>query len=115
MTTLFHARSVDPATVTPADVVAILAEHKISPGYDGIVSFFEPDITYQRGADTFHCLAVGMQRSGNPVALGYLPVNLAGVRTWEFAYLIPYDWARGWAKTRHATFGTSNPGEEIPS
>lgn len=94
MTTLFNAPSVDPATVTPADIAVILAEHDINTAEPAPADFFQPGVTYRRN-DEFRCLAVG--RIGLvPVALGLLPVNLGSCRTWEFGYLNRWDWQRGW-------------------
>lgn len=96
MPTLFNAPSVDPATVTPADIAAILAEHDINTGEPAPSDFFQPGVTYRRN-DEFRCLAVGWI-DVLPVALGLLPVNLGGLATWEFGYLTRWDWQRGWTE-----------------
>lgn len=110
MTTLFNAPSVDPATVTPADVAAILAEHDINTGEPAPADFFQPGVTYRRN-DEFRCLAVGWIDLV-PVALGLLPVNLGGVRTWEFGYLNRWDWQRGWTAADPTVNDTTSLDEE---
>lgn len=94
MPTLFNAPSIDPATVTPADIAAILTEHDINTNESAPADFFRPGVTYRRN-DEFRCLAVGWSDL-LPVALGLLPVNLGGRRTWEFGYLTRWGWQRGW-------------------
>jgi len=58
MATLFNAPSVDPAKVTAADVVAILARHDINTSEPAPADFFQAGATYRRN-DEFRCLAVG--------------------------------------------------------
>lgn len=99
--TLWNAKSVDPTKVTPADVAAILAEHNIDTDRPVREDFFQPGVTYRRN-DEFQCLAVGWFAAG-PAALGLLPVNLGGVRTWEFDYMYLSDWQRGWTKVEAET------------
>jgi len=96
MSTLFNVSSIDPATVTPDNIAAILAEHDINTGEPAPTDFFQAGATYRRN-DEFRCLAVGWIDI-IPVALGLLPVNLGGRRTWEFGYLTRWDWQRGWTK-----------------
>lgn len=110
MTTLFNAPSVDPAEVTPADVAAILAEHDINTSEPAPADFFQPGATYYR-RDEFRCLAVGWIDLV-PVALGLLPVNLGGRRTWEFGYLNRWDWGRGWTAVGPDANDTINPDKE---
>lgn len=99
MSTLFHARSVDPGTVTEADIVAICAEFEIDTTTVPD-DFFQVGQTYRRYGDTFRCTAVGI-RNNAPVGIGYLPINLGGVATWEFGAMTGYDWRRGWTKVEN--------------
>lgn len=110
MTTLFNAPSIDPAKVTPADIAAILAEHDIDTDRRVREDFFQVGVTYRRN-DEFRCLAVGWF-AGGPVALGLLPVNLGGERTWEFGYKDLRDWERGWTAAGADADNTTNPNKE---
>lgn len=95
---LWNAKSVDPDTVGPADIAEIAAEFNIDLGADVPAGFFQPGETYRRYGDTFRCAVVGMRNDG-AAAIGYLPINLAGEVTWEFAVFnertAAYD---GWTK-----------------
>ena len=100
MPSIYHAKNVDPATVTLADLAEIYDEFDLSTVEPGPADFFQPNTTYARsapgGTDTFHATAVAWQWDGTPIAIGYAPINLAGERTWEFAFQGARDWARGW-------------------
>lgn len=96
MSTTYDARSVDPATVTDVDIAAVFAEHGIMPTTASIPDFFQPGTTYRRHGDLFRCRAIGVEPNGGPVALGFMPVNLGGERTWEVMFQGRYDWERGW-------------------
>jgi len=98
---LWNAKSVNPDTVTPAEIAEIAADFFIDLNAAVPDDFLQPGQTYHRHGDTFRCAAVGMRFSSlpdsRPAAIGYLPVNIGGESTWEFAM---FDWlaARGWTK-----------------
>lgn len=94
---LWNAESVNPDTITPADIAEVAAEFNIDLDAAVPDDFFQPGQMYHRTGDTFRCAKVGMH-DDYPVAIGYLPVNLAGEATWEFAAMTAYDWRHGWAK-----------------
>jgi len=97
MATIYDVRSVDPATVTNADIDAVFASHGIDRAANGIPDFLQPGTTYRRYDDTFRCVAVGRYRSdGLPVALGFMPVNLGGEPGWEIMLVASREWAAKW-------------------
>lgn len=100
MATIYTTRSVDPATVTDADIAAVFAEFGIKPAVDAIPDFFQPGVTYRRHGDLFRCRAVGIsgRGSGEPIAVGFMPVSLGGTRTWEVMFQDRYNWGRGWTR-----------------
>jgi hypothetical protein len=94
---LWNAKSVNPDTVSLADIAEVCTEIGIATDNTVPVDFFEPDQTYRRHGDTFRCLVVDVLND-EPIALGYLPVNLGGVATWEFGTMTNWSWRRGWTK-----------------
>lgn len=98
MATIYDARSVDPDTVTADDIAAVFTAYSITkprPVPDALESFFRPGATYRRHGDLFRCADVGV-RDGSRIALGFMPVNIGGERTWEVMFRDDYDWERGW-------------------
>lgn len=98
MATIYNARSVDPATVTDADIAAVFTAYgitKVRPVPDALESFFRSGTTYHRHSGLFRCADVGV-RGGSRIALGFMPVNIGGERTWEAMFRDDYDWERGW-------------------
>lgn len=97
MSTIYDARSVDPATVTDADIAAVFASHGVDHAANGIPDFLQPGAAYRRGGDLFRCVAVGRYRSdGLPVALGFMPVNFGGESAWEVMFVASREWAAKW-------------------
>ena len=101
MPSIYHDRHVNTATVTAHDLAGIYDEFDLRTDEPGPDDFFQPDVTYTRPVlgetDVFHVAAVAWQWDGTPIAVGYAPINLAGERTWEFAFQGEWDWARGWS------------------
>ena len=101
MPSIYHDRSVNPAAVTAHDLATIYDEFDLHTDEPGPANFFQPDTTYTRPrlgeTEVFHVAAVAWQPSGLPIALGYMPINLAGEHTWEFLSQGEWDWTRGWS------------------
>jgi hypothetical protein len=97
MATIYDARSVNPNDVTDAQLAEVFAEHGITQ-VDEIADFFKPGTTYRRGPETFRCAIVGTDGLNSRAALGYMPVTLRGVHTWEVMFQTAYDWSRGWTE-----------------
>ncbi len=94
---LWNAKSVDPDLVSESDIADVCAELGIDTSVPVGDDFFQPGNAYYRG-DRFRCVAVGADVGGRPVAIGFLPINLGGEATWEFAAMATFEWRRGWAK-----------------
>lgn len=92
---LWNAKSVNPDTVTEADIAEVAAELNVDLDADVPADFFQAGYVYHSLIDTFRCVAVGT-RSGHPVAIGYLPINTGA--GWEFGILRVRNWADGWVK-----------------
>lgn len=97
MATIYDARSVNPDQVTPEQLAEVFTEHGITQ-VDEIADFFKPGTTYRRGPETFRCAIVGTDGLNSRTALGYMPVTLRGVHTWEVMFQTAYDWSRGWTE-----------------
>ena len=81
---LWSAESVNPDTVTQADIAEVAADLGLNLNVPVAADFFESGVTYRRN-DTFRCVAVGVGILDHVlVAIGLLPVNLGGEATWEF-------------------------------
>lgn len=96
MATIYDARSVNPDQVTPEQLDEVFTEHGITPAPAGLPDFFEPGKAYRRHVHSFRCAAVGTHANGQQYALGFMPINLGGVATFEAMFQDNYDWSRGW-------------------
>lgn len=100
MESLYHAMHVDPTVVTDAELAEIYAEFDLRTDEPGPADFFQPGVTYRRprlgSVEVFSCAAIAWQWDGTPIALGYAPINLGALRTWEVVFTTEREWARGW-------------------
>jgi hypothetical protein len=108
MSTIYDARSINPDDVTDAQLDEVFAEHGVTQ-VDEIADFFKPGTTYRRGPETFRCAIVGTDGLNSRAALGYMPVTLRGVHTWEVMFQTAYDWSRGWTEVEQPSSDKRTP------